>query len=209
MNKSTDRIKSWGEGISYLCQVDPFLRKWIKSQEDIEVIKLRNSTSLHEFLIRSILSQQLNVAAGNTIAKRFLDLFPKRRMSISELIEMKPEKIQSAGISRNKVFSIKDLANKIWNKEIPSKRKLGGLSDREIIDHLTRVKGIGRWTAEICLISFFGRMDVLPAEDLIIRKGFASVMNLKEIPPPKMVREHAVRWQPYRTVAAKILWKAG
>lgn len=209
MNKSIDRNKSWGEGISYLCQVDPFLRKWIKSPDDIETIKLRSATTLHDFLIRSILSQQLSVAAGNTITKKFLDLFPKRRIRISDLIEMTPEKIRTAGVSRNKVLSIKELANKIWNKEIPSKRELGGLSDKEIIDLLTRVKGIGRWTAELCLISFLGRMDVLPAEDLIIRKGFASVMNLKEIPSPKMVREHAVLWQPYRTVAAKILWKAG
>lgn len=209
MNRSIDREKEWKKGLSHLYQVDPSLRKWFKNGGTIEIPQLRNHISVHEFLIRSILSQQLSVAAGNAITNRFLSLFSSGRIHVSKLTAMKPETIQTAGVSRIKAFSIKDLAEKIQTKKIPSNRRLKKLSDEEIVEHLTKVKGIGRWTAEIFLISYLGRMDVLPAEDLMIRKRFASVMELRDVPTAKTVREYGVRWEPYRTVAAKLLWKAG
>jgi DNA-3-methyladenine glycosylase II len=106
-----------------------------------------------------------------------------------------------------KVSYIKELSIKIENKEI-NLRTISKLKDDEVIDILTKVKGIGRWTAEMFLIFSLGRQDVLPVEDLGLKKGIQLMFSLNELPDVKQIEKIAIKWRPYRTIATWYLWKS-
>ena len=106
-----------------------------------------------------------------------------------------------------KIGYLKDLAKKIEDGEIRIKT-LSKMSDEEVITHLTKVKGIGRWTAEMFLIFSLGRLDVLPVGDLGLRKGVQKAFSMQELPKPKEVEEIGKRWKPYRSIATWYLWKS-
>jgi 3-methyladenine DNA glycosylase/8-oxoguanine DNA glycosylase len=113
-------------------------------------------------------------------------------------------------MSMSKARSVLDLSRKVLDGTIPAPARLRTVPDEELIDVLCQVHGIGRWTAETYMIFRLGRMDIMPADDLVLRKGFARIiLRSSTLPTPKTVREHAVCWSPYRTVAAKVLWSAG
>ncbi|TSA18462.1 MAG: DNA-3-methyladenine glycosylase 2 family protein [Nitrosopumilales archaeon] len=129
--------------------------------------------------------------------------FPTAR----QILDTKDTKLRSAGLSSMKVEYLKDLAQKIEDGKLKM-RKLSKMSDDEIIEHLTQVKGIGRWTAEMFLIFSLGRLDVLPTGDLGLRKGVQMAFSLPELPKPKEVEKIGMRWKPYRSVATWYLWKS-
>jgi DNA-3-methyladenine glycosylase II len=136
-------------------------------------------------------------------------LFKLRRFPRpADVAAMPEEKLRSAGLSRAKTAAIKDLAEKALDGTVPaSARALEKLSDAEIVERLTAVRGIGPWTVEMLLIFRLARPDVLPATDYGVRKGFAQVRGLKDLPSPKELLAFGERWRPYRTVASWYLWR--
>ena len=162
-----------------------------------------------EALLESIVYQQLTGKAAATILARVVALFrPRRFPRPQEVIDIPAEKLRGAGLSRSKAAALKDLAAKALDGTVPaSARALEKLSDDEIVERLTAVRGIGRWTVEMLLIFRLARPDVLPATDYGVRKGHARLRGARELPSPKELLAYGERWRPYRSVASWYLWR--
>jgi DNA-3-methyladenine glycosylase II len=182
---------------------DPNLSKIIRQVGNYK-IKQRN----HHFasLVEAIISQQLAGAAADAILQRFKKLYPTFPKP-AQILQTRNSELRSVGLSKMKIEYLKDLARKIEDGEIVIK-SLSKMNDEEVITHLTRVKGIGRWTAEMFLIFSLGRQDIFPVGDLGLRKGVQKAFSLPEMPKPKEVEKIGVRWKPYRSVATWYLWKS-
>jgi len=160
-------------------------------------------------LAESIAYQQLSGKAAATIWKRVRTLYPRRKWLDPRLVLATPdEKFRAAGLSRSKTVAIKDLAAKTIDGTVPSARVLAGMSDEEISGRLTTVRGIGRWTVEMLLIFELGRLDVWPATDYGVQKGFAKTFGRRKLPTQKQFLKIGEKWRPYRSVAAWYFWRA-
>jgi 3-methyladenine DNA glycosylase/8-oxoguanine DNA glycosylase len=165
--------------------------------------------SLFSALLRSIVYQQLSGKAAATILGRVNRLFaPRRFPTPGELLEISPERLREAGLSAAKTAAVRDLAARTLDGTVPSMARIRRMDDEEIIERLTVVRGIGRWTAEMLLIFRLGRPDVLPLGDLGVRKGFGKTFRTRTLPDPSAMQRRAERWRPYRSVASWYLWRA-
>ena len=150
-------------------------------------LKPRISQSPFAALAESIAYQQLTGKAAATIFSRVLALYrPKRFPSPEDILATRDEALRSAGLSRAKVAAVKDLSLKTIDGTVPALAKLRRLDDEEIVERLTAVRGIGRWTVEMLLIRI-GRPDVLPAHDYGVRKGFQRAFGTRGLPTPAQV----------------------
>ncbi len=182
---------------------DPKLANIIESVGTYKISLIENP---YESLVEAIITQQLSGKAAKSISSRFRSLY-KKYPKPSDVLKTPDSKLQKAGLSKMKISYIKDLSNRIEAKELRLKA-LHEMSDDQVVAELTKVKGIGRWTAEMFLIFSLGREDVLPVGDLGLKKGIQRLYSLKEIPEEKQIEELAERWRPYRTVATWYLWKS-
>ena len=164
--------------------------------------------SVFEALLRTIVYQQLNGKAAATIHGRVLDLLPGRKVEPGALLALSPEQLRAAGLSRSKVLSAIDLAQKSLADELPKVAELEQLSDEQIVERLTVVRGIGRWSVEMLLMFRLGRQDVLPLGDFGVKHGFMLLMGRRTMPSSAQLERHGERWRPYRSVAAWYLWRA-
>jgi methylated-DNA-[protein]-cysteine S-methyltransferase len=173
-------------------------------------MQLQRAPSLFGALAEAIVYQQLHARAAATIFGLVCALFPRAHAgpTAEQILRVSDEKLRGAGLSRSKLLSLKDLARKAAGGAIPSLAEAHRLDDETIIERLTEVRGIGRWTAEMFLIFRLGRPDVLPADDYGIRQGFATVFKKRELPARKDLEKRGERWKPYRTVASWYLWRA-
>ena len=124
------------------------------------------------------------------------------------VMEVGSELLRSAGLSRAKMLAIRDLAAKALDGTVPTAKQAHRMSDEELIERLDTVRGIGRWTVEMLLIFRLGRPDVLPVDDYGVRKGFAKMRKLAELPKPKELMAYGERWRPHRSVASWYMWRA-
>jgi O-6-methylguanine DNA methyltransferase len=170
-------------------------------------MRLRPAPSIFAALAESIAYQQLNGKAAAAIFARVSALFPRGRPTAGRLLRISEEKLRGAGLSRSKLLSLRDLAQKAEDGTIPTLAEIQGMADETIIERLSEVRGIGRWTAEMLLIFRLGRPDVLPVDDYGVRKGFAIACDKQDLPKPKELAIYGARWQPYRTVASWYLWR--
>ena len=162
-----------------------------------------------EALAESIAYQQLSGKAAATIWKRVRALYPRRKNLDPKLILKTPdETLRAAGLSRSKVLALKDLATKTLDGIVPTGRALARMSDDEIIERLTQVRGIGRWTVEMLLLFDLGRLDVWPVGDYGVQKGYAKTFGKRKLPKPKQLMKVGEQWRPYRSVAAWYFWRA-
>jgi DNA-3-methyladenine glycosylase II len=160
-------------------------------------------------LAESITYQQLSGKAAATIWKRVRALYPRKKyLDPQAVLETPDQKLRLAGLSRNKLAAIKDLAAKTIDGTVPSARALAKMSDDEIIARLITVRGIGRWTVEMLLLFDLGRPDVWPVDDYGVRKGFAKTFAKRKLPKPKQLMKLGEKWRPYRSVAAWYFWRA-
>lgn len=188
---------------TYLIAQDPILGTVISKLPKFTQTK---STNHFKKLIESIISQQLSEKAADTIFNRFISLFPKSIFPTPQaVLAMDTEKIRKAGISYSKISYIKDLAEKIHNKSLDFTR-IHELTDIEVIDYLMKVKGIGRWTAEMFLMFGLGREDIFSYGDLGLRNAIQKLYKLKKHPTTKQAEKISQRWIPYRTWACRYLW---
>jgi len=172
-------------------------------------LQIAAAESPYQALFRSIVYQQLNGTAAAAIHARACKLFGSRRCpSPRQVSGASLELLRSAGLSRNKSEALRDLARRALAGEIPTRARAERLSDDEIVELLTEVRGVGRWTVEMFLIFSLGRPDVLPVDDYGVKKGFASAYGRRVLPKPKELASHGERWRPFRTVAAWYLWRA-
>jgi 3-methyladenine DNA glycosylase/8-oxoguanine DNA glycosylase len=125
-----------------------------------------------------------------------------------QLLRTSDEKLRGAGLSQAKLLSLRDLARKTVAGEIPTLAEAHRMDDEAIIERLSEVRGIGRWTAEMLLIFRLGRPDVLPLDDYGVRQGFAVTFKKRELPTRKELEARGERWKPYRSAASWYLWRA-
>ena len=195
------------EAIEHLSRSDKKLARLIKKVGPC-TMKLRRRTPFVA-LVSAVTYQQLNGTAAETILKRFIALYPGKRFPTPEDVLATPdERMRAAGLSRAKTAAIKDIAAKTVEGIVPSSRIITKLSNEEILERLTSVRGVGPWTVEMLLMFTLGRMDVLPSTDYGVRKGFAVTFGWKDLPTPKELLEYGERWRPHRSTAAWYLWRA-
>ncbi len=190
------------EAIKFL-KKDPNLAKIIYQVGKYRISLVKNP---YRSLINAIITQQLSGAAADSISKKFQKLYQAYPKPI-DVINTPDSKLRSAGLSQMKVAYIKDLSEKIQSKELRI-RSLKDKSDEDAISHLTQVKGIGRWTAEMFLIFSLGRLDVLPVGDLGLKKGMQRLYCMPNLPEKEEIERIAEKWRPYRTVATWYIWKS-
>jgi DNA-3-methyladenine glycosylase II len=158
-------------------------------------------------LVRSIIYQQVSGKAAASILAKFRALFPGKKFPTPEMVLAMPmAKLRSAGLSGQKASYILDLAEKFANGTVQHKR-LGKMTNEEVIAHVTQVKGIGVWTAHMFLIFTLERLDVLPTGDLGIQKGFQILYGLKKLPTPAQMEKLAKEWRQHASVASWYLWR--
>ena len=192
----------------HLTEVDPVIGALIARVGEF-TMRPAPTRSLFQSLVRSIVYQQLSGNAAGTILGRVMRLFaPKRFPTPKDLLEIPPERLRAAGLSTAKTAALKDLAARALDGTVPSLPRVRRMTDEEIVEQLTRVRGIGRWTVEMLLIFKLGRPDVLPLGDLGVRKGFALTLGKRKLPKPAAMIRRGERWRPYRSVATWYLWRA-
>jgi DNA-3-methyladenine glycosylase II len=160
-------------------------------------------------LVQAVIYQQLHSNAADAILGRFKALFGDGHFpSAEQVVAMNLERLRSAGLSRPKAHYILGIAKKAASGSLPSLKECDKLEDGEIVQRLTEMKGVGRWTVEMFLIFNLGRMDVLPVHDLGVRRGFQIAYGKRKMPEPEQLERFGEKWRPYRTVAARYLWRA-
>ncbi len=192
---------------SHLCRVDPVLGRCINKVGQCQLIVRRNR-SVFEYLVKSIVYQQLSGKAASAIYIRFLNNFPYHRVHPEQLLSLKLQQFQSAGLSKSKIKALQHLAKASLSGDIPSISNLKRMHDDEIIEKFISIWGIGRWTVEMLLIFYLGRSDVLPVNDLGILRGYQKLHGYSELPSSDRLKRIGERWRPYRTVASWYLWRS-
>ncbi|HMP84987.1 MAG TPA: DNA-3-methyladenine glycosylase, partial [Verrucomicrobiota bacterium] len=194
--------------IEHLSAVDPKLAELIRK---VGPCGLKPETRRPPFqsLVQAVAHQQLNGTAANTILTRFKRLFPGRRFPrAQDLAAVTDGQIRACGFSRAKIASIRDIAARTLDETIPTSQRIASMSNEEIIERLTQVRGVGRWTVEMLLIFQLGRMDVLPVDDFGVRNGFRIAYGKRALPTPQALATIGEKWKPHRTTAAWYLWRA-
>ena len=194
------------EALAHLRRVDPVMAGVIRHVGPYR-LQIRRGNSHFHYLVRAIVFQQLSGKAAGTIHGRFCALFPHRHVKPEPLLGLGDEALRSAGLSRQKIGYLRDLAEKVHTGAVPLAR-VRHMSDQAIIDHLVQVKGVGRWTAQMFLMFRLGRPDVLPELDLGIQNGIRKAYGLRRRATPKDVQRIGKVWSPYSSAACWYLWRS-
>ena len=203
-------MDTFPQAVRHLRAADPVLRRVI---DRVGRCELRREHERDPFgaLADAIIYQQLAYRAAQTIANRFRQIYAVGRNGAvrlprpEELLATPLRKLRAAGLSRQKSAYLKDLAGKAADGSLPLKR-IARMSDEEVIERVTAVKGIGRWTADMFLIFCLGRPDVLPVGDLGLQYGFKTAYKLRKLPSAERMTGIAEAWRPYRTVGSWYMW---
>ncbi|NBV23341.1 MAG: DNA-3-methyladenine glycosylase 2 family protein [Proteobacteria bacterium] len=195
------------EAERHLAQADPVLASIIQKVGPCTVRPRRNCPP-YQSLVQAVAHQQLNGTAAQRILDRFIALFPGKKFPTPEaIVAASEEQLRSAGLSRAKAAAIRDIAHKATTGHVPTRRDAARLSDADLVERLTEIRGVGPWTVEMFLIFTLGRRDVLPVGDYGVRCGFAKAYGWKELPTPKELLAEGERWRPYRSIAAWYMWR--
>ncbi len=195
------------EAIRHLKKVDPDLAKVIGRIGACNFAPDKSRT-IYASLVRSIVYQQLTGKVATIIFSRFIELFYGRKFPEPDRVLRVPfEQLRGVGLSNQKACYIQNIAQAAKDGIVPDSRQANRMSDDELVERLTSIKGVGRWTVEMLLIFRLGRPDVLPATDYGVQKGFAVAKRLAELPKPKELLAAGECWAPHRTVAAWYLWR--
>jgi DNA-3-methyladenine glycosylase II len=201
--------KDWNDLITsataYLSEIDPIMAKAI---ERVGPCTLIPNPQLFETLVDAIISQQISVKAADAIMGRLRTTLHAEANGIitpDALMSLEEDTLRAVGLSPQKMRYIRDLTERVANGQLDLER-LSELDDEAVISELVKVKGIGRWTAEMMLIFSLGRPDVLPVDDLGFVEGVREAYSLEARPTPKELRERGEVWRPYRTFATWYMW---
>ena len=165
--------------------------------------------SPYEALMRAIAHQQLHARAAEAILARFIALHPGARFPDPAAVLDHPETaLRGCGFSASKIAALRDICAHALNGTIPTRRGAARLTDEVLIERLTAIRGVGRWTVEMLLIYGLGREDILPVDDFGVREGYRLLHGLDAQPKPRALAEIGTAWAPYRSYAAWYLWRA-
>lgn len=190
--------------LEHFRKIDPVMHK---AAIKVDYWTLKKSENYFDDLTSSIISQQLSGKVADTIYARFKKLFRKEVVDPGAILKIPDEKIRKVGISWSKVTYIKDLAKKTVEGEIDL-TALDKLPDEGVVVELTKIKGVGRWTAEMFLMFSLGREDVFSYGDLGLKKGIIRLYGLSAKPTDDQIRKIESGWSPYRTYASMVLWRS-
>jgi DNA-3-methyladenine glycosylase II len=189
---------------AHLRSVDPVVAGLIDKHGRYE---LPDRPDPYQALLRAILFQQLAGAAANAIQRRFHALYGGRGPTPDELLATSEEDLRGAGLSRQKLGYMKDLALHVAEGRLDLEH-IYELSDEEVTKQITAVKGLGEWSAHMFLMFHLGRPDVLPTGDRGVRNGMKIAYGLEESPTPKQALAIGAKWEPYRSVGSWYMWRA-
>jgi 3-methyladenine DNA glycosylase/8-oxoguanine DNA glycosylase len=195
--------------IAHLAAADPRWKRLIE-RAGAFALTVQEMHNPYHSLLRTIVYQQLSGKAAGTIFTRVEALFPRRKPKPDLLLALDDVVLRGAGLSRNKLLAVRDLSAKALDGTLPSLRQLRTLEDEAIIERLTSIRGIGRWTAEMMLMFRLGRSDVLPTTDLGVRKGYQLTFapRATALPAPRAILAHGEAWRPFRSLASWYLYRA-
>lgn len=186
---------------------DPVLAAIIRRHGPCALGEARDRFDHFAMLVRAIVFQQLSTKAASTIHGRLTALMPDALPTPAALATLSDDQFRTAGISRQKLLYLRDLAQKVNDGVVPL-ADLDAMADEEVIATLTKIKGIGQWTAEMFLIFRLLRPDVLPVHDLGIRNAIQRAYRLRKHPKPERILRIGEAWRPYRSVASWYLWRS-
>ena len=192
------------KGLRMLCRNDAVLAGVVRS---VGPFALKPDPGGYEILVRSILSQQISVAAARTIRGRLQALLPAGKLTAQNLDALSDDQLQSVGVSRQKQTYLRHLTSCTLDGTI-NFRRIAKESDDGAVAELIQVKGIGRWTAQMFLMFSLGRIDVFAPDDLGLRNAIERLYDLPEKPSRSELEQHADKWRPYRTIASWYLWRS-
>ena len=192
--------------LSHFRTVDPILFS-VAQTMTLEAHPSRSPDLYFVSLCEEIIGQQLSGRVADVLFDRFEKLFPRRKVTPKRVITLSEEILRGTGMSWSKARFIRDLAQQVLSKSLQLDQ-LAQLPDDEVIAELTRVKGIGPWTAEMFLMFTLGREDVFSYGDLGLKKSIKKLYRFKKDPTQKQMERIVHKWKPYRTWAARILWKS-
>lgn len=191
-----------------ILKADPIMAALIEAAIPFE-LESRPERAPFEALARAIAHQQLHGVAAERILARFIALFGAEAFpSPQQVLDAEAAKLRTVGFSYAKIAALKDLASKTVSGVVPTSTELQSLDDAQIIERLTSVRGIGRWTVEMMLMFQLRRPDVLPVGDFGVRNGFRLAYKLAGMPTARALAQFGERWKPHRTMAAWYLWRA-
>jgi DNA-3-methyladenine glycosylase II len=196
--------KVWARGVAHLRKADRTMARMISSSPGKPISLNRNR---YEALVRAIIFQQISGSAGDSIFRRFKALYGGKAPTPDMFLSTKERTVRAAGISPQKYSYLKDLSERIEDGRLELK-KFYSMEDRKVVEELDEVRGIGRWTAEMFLIFTLGRANVLPVDDLGLRKALMGAYKLKAMPDEDRFRKIAEKWHPYCTIASLCLWRS-
>ena len=203
MVESIGDKKTWLKAMRHLKRCDNVMDGIIDGRG---YIKIQIHDNYYGALIRSIIAQQISGSAAVSITNRLRAVFGGGFPTPEEFLSTNKRKISAAGVSPQKFSYIKDLSRRIVDGKVEL-RKFNSLPNERIIDELDKVKGIGRWTAEMFMMFSLGRTDILPMDDYGIRKAIKRKYGLKELPDKKKLALFEKRWRPYNSIASIYLWE--
>jgi DNA-3-methyladenine glycosylase II len=193
---------------AHLRKVDRKLAAWMDRIGPIAADpRWKKPFDVCDALARAILYQQLSGKAAATITGRVEVAIDSTRLHADTLCRIDDPGLRACGVSGNKALALRDLAARAGRGEIPDAKAMATMSEDEIVAALVPIRGIGRWTVEMMLMFRLGRPDVLPVDDLGIRKGAQRVDKRAQMQTPKALAERGERWGPYRTYASLYLWR--
>ena len=200
----------WTPAIEHL-KADPALAWCIERAGPCTLRPKRGGGDVYTYLVKSIFNQQLSIKGATTLYNRFVADFPRKKPTPDLVLPAltggwTDEHVKHCGLSRQKRAYLIDLSEKVLAGDVKL-TGLGKLTDAEVIERLTRVKGVGEWTAQMILMFCLCRPDVLPTADLGLWEALKIADGLDERPTPKQLEARAEPWRPYRTVASWYLWR--
>lgn len=193
------------KAVRHLKTVDPVLASVIDRVGKCTLVPRTEGTHF-DYVVRSIVYQQLSGKAAGTIHGRFLNLLSPKKPAAGQILNIAEPELRKVGLSGQKAKYIRSVAEQTHSGQLAIE-KLHELSDEEIIAALTRIKGVGVWTAQMFLMFRLGRPDVLPINDLGIQKGVQLAYGLRKLPKPDRVEKIGKKWAPYRTVGSWYMWR--
>ena len=196
--------KVWRKGVRHLKRNDPIMAGIMNRTRPI---KFELDDDHYEAVVGSIIFQQLAGTAARAILNRFKAMYGGRVPTPREYLSTDESKLRSSGLSPQKISYIKDLAERIESGKLDLKR-LEEMSDEEAMRELDDVRGIGRWTAEMFLLFKLGRTDVLPVDDLGLRKAAKRAYKLRKLPTRDRFEQLAEKWHPYSSISTLYLWRS-
>ena len=198
--------KYWNKAKNYLSKKDKIISKLIKSYKSPSETVLSSRRDIFYSLCKSIIGQQISVAAANSVFLKFKKKC-NNKISARNVSKLNFIQLKSCGLSRQKVLGIKSLSKQILNKSFNPKL-IHNMSDEDAIIYLSNLRQIGRWSAEMILLFTFNRSNIWPIQDIGLLRAISKNYNKKYLPPPKFVSLLKKRFSPYCSVATWYLWRS-